>query len=243
MKKLRGRIGLAVLSIVVLICGVILWQKNNLIAVYNGLKYSEVEIEKQVADTKKQVEDALAYYELGETKLGGEGPQAEAKGEVQGAPKGESKGETRAESTADKGEEGPSIKENTKATAEEKAIVAHYTKEMYSLQGKYEGLIGGLEASGREALRALPKEQRTLANFKAIGMPYVNKALKLESTCDKEVEQILTNLQNELREIGGSEGIVGVMRQAYYTEKQLKKGYYIAQAKGIASNHLAKGNK
>ena len=111
---------------------------------------------------------------------------------------------------------------------QESDIVKTYTAQMYELQAKYLGLLGGLEASGIQALKAIPSEQRTVKKMMDVGMPFVQQGLALESQCDSEVENILHNLKEELVAIGAEYDIVETMRQTYYTEKRLKKAYYLS---------------
>lgn len=79
-----------------------------------------------------------------------------------------------------------------------------------------------------QALRAIPSDQRTVKKMMSVGMPFMQEGLALESQCDGEVENVLHHLKEELVAIGADYDIVETMRQAYYTEKRLKKAYYLS---------------
>ena len=213
-----------------IIGGAAVWkQKGNIQAVYEGMSYNQEELAHQIQSTKEEVDKVLEKYDLQHIRRLTPEEESQVK-------KGEISIEEAMERMIPVGDKEVLATEKVEAVVEkpqvipkqESDIVKTYTAKMYELQAKYLGLLGGLEASGIQALKAIPSDQRTVKKMMNIGMPFVQKGLALESQCDGEVENVLHNLKKELVAIGAEYDIVETMRQAYYTEKRLKKAYYLS---------------
>lgn len=218
--------------------GVALWQRENLQAVYEAMHYNPEELGSQIQSTKQEVERVLEKYDLESIRrLTPEEEEQVKKGELSLEEAVERMISTRNEEEAGTKEEGVESQDTPEATPEttpqavskkESDLVKASTVKMYELQAKYLGLLGELEARGMQALRAIPSDQRTVKKMMSIGMPFMQEGLALESQCDGEVENVLHHLKEELVAIGADYDIVETMRQAYYTEKRLKKAYYLS---------------
>ena len=217
--------------------GVALWQRENLQAVYEAMYYNPEELGSQIQSTKQEVERVLEKYELESIRrLTPEEEEQVKKGELSLEEAVERMMPTRNEEAGTK-EEGLESQDTPEAKPEttpqtvskkESDLVKASTVKMYELQAKYLGLLGELEARGMQALRAIPSDQRTVKKMMSVGMPFMQEGLALESQCDGEVENVLHHLKEELVAIGADYDIVETMRQAYYTEKRLKKAYYLS---------------
>lgn len=218
--------------------GVALWQRENLQAVYEAMHYNPEELGSQIQSTKQEVERVLEKYDLESIRrLTPEEEEQVKKGELSLEEAVERMMPTRNEEEVGAKEEGVESQDTPEATPEtapqavskkESDLVKASTVKMYELQAKYLGLLGELEARGMQALRAIPSDQRTVKKMMSIGMPFMQEGLALESQCDGEVENVLHHLKEELVAIGADYDIVETMRQAYYTEKRLKKAYYLS---------------
>lgn len=224
--------------------GVALWQRENLQAVYEAMHYNPEELGSQIQSTKQEVEKVLEKYDLESIRrLTPQEEEQVKKGELSleeavermlptrneekvGMKEGVGTKEEAAET-----QDTPKAKlENTSQAVSKKEsdLVKASTVKMYELQAKYLGLLGELEARGMQALRAIPSDQRTAQKMMSVGMPFMQEGLALESQCDGEVENVLYHLKEELVAIGADYDIVETMRGAYYTEKRLKKAYYLS---------------
>lgn len=218
--------------------GVALWQRENLQAVYEAMHYNPEELGSQIQSTKQEVERVLEKYDLESIRrLTPEEEEQVKKGELSLEEAVERMMPTRNEEEVGAKEEGVESQDTPEAKPEatpqavskkESDLVKASTVKMYELQAKYLGLLGELEARGMQALRAIPSDQRTVQKMMSVGMPFMQEGLALESQCDGEVENVLHHLKEELVAIGADYDIVETMRQAYYTEKRLKKAYYLS---------------
>ena len=110
-------------------------------------------------------------------------------------------------------------------------IVEKYVEKMYTLQATFLSELGGIEARARAAFAALPESERNLSTAKKLAPSFINQGLALESSCDSQVNTILNNFEAELKKAGASTTIVSSMREAYQTQKRLKKAYYLSAIK------------
>ena len=218
--------------------GVALWQRENLQAVYEAMHYNPEELGSQIQSTKQEVERVLEKYDLESIRrLTPEEEEQVKKGELSLEEAVERMMPTRNEEEVGTKEEGVESQDTPEAKPEttpqvvskkESDLVKASTVKMYELQAKYLGLLGELEARGMQALRAIPSDQRTVQKMMSVGMPFMQEGLALESQCDGEVENVLHHLKEELVAIGADYDIIETMRGAYYTEKRLKKAYYLS---------------
>lgn len=212
--------------------GVALWQRENLQAVYEAMYYNPEELGIQIQSTKQEVERVLEKYDLESIRrLTPEEEEQVKKGELSLEEAVERMMPTKNEEEAVESQDTPEAKPETTPQAvskKESDLVKASTVKMYELQAKYLGLLGELEARGMQALRAIPSDQRTVQKMMSVGMPFMQEGLALESQCDGEVEKVLHHLKEELVAIGADYDIVETMRGAYYTEKRLKKAYYLS---------------
>lgn len=237
MKKWQKITFVAIGMVLLGLGGVALWQRENLQAVYEAMYYNPEELGSQIQSTKQEVERVLEKYELESIRrLTPEEEEQVKKGELSLEEAVERMMPTRNEEAGTK-EEGLESQDTPEAKPEttpqtvskkESDLVKVSTVKMYELQAKYLALLGELEAKGIQALRAIPSDQRTVQKMMSVGMPFMQEGLALEGQCDAEVEKILRHLKEELVALGADYDIVETMRQAYYTEKRLKKAYYLS---------------
>ncbi|MGL4738419.1 MAG: hypothetical protein ACRCW2_13290 [Cellulosilyticaceae bacterium] len=258
MKKRAKRIMACVLGLLVLTGGGILfWQKENVLAAWEAVRYSEEEIGAQITNSKMQVEDALKTYQLaGIRDFTLEEEEAIRKGELsvadavarimapaqvaalsEAVEEGVDGNIPEAKPSADevlaKHEADPKPIQTAQADPQAKVdqVVADAVARMYALKGKYLGLLGGVESRAKGAFFALPQSERNIKGLQKIGTPFIKEAMSLESQCNGEVEAVLGQLRTQLKSLDADTAIVGTMQQSYDTEKRLKKAYYLSAFK------------
>lgn len=247
---------IALLAVVILLTALCLWQRNNIKALYLFITNDEAGVEQIIEDNRKELEDKIKEY--GEDMPRNFTPEEEAKiasgeisveeavelllGEETSAEENE---ETLVvgdeETSADVPEENqtPEVKEENnsdKADSKDKTkekntgsdIIKKYTAKFYSLKAYYLGQLGSIESQAKSDYSALTKEQKKSLSKTAFASKYINYALSLESECDSQVESLLAEMKTELTETGADTSVIGVIRQAYNSEKAAKKADYMS---------------
>lgn len=222
------------------VVGVGLWQKENVSAVVNFARYSQEEIEEQIASSKNTVEKALSEYEvpvLRDFTL--EEEEKIRKGEITAeeainlilkssdtqngtAQQGNSPSEQINEQTVDAVDDGTSSDNNVDK------IIGESVTKMYSLKAYYLGKLGGLEKSMRKQYNSLDKSERNASTIKDIVSQNLGQVAAFESECDAKVDEVLVSLETQLKSQNASTEIVETLREAYVSEKSLKKSYYLS---------------
>ncbi len=96
--------------------------------------------------------------------------------------------------------------------------------ELYVIQADF---ISRLEQMGDRAYEDYKASGYDRDNVMTIVDSYSGEVAKLERECDKKVRNLLAELEEELKKAGGDLSIVTKVRQYYYSEKSLKKTYYL----------------
>ena len=113
---------------------------------------------------------------------------------------------------------------NTTATAKDSS---YYLASLYSTKERYLGYLDNMVDSAVSEYKALESSKRTRSKKLEIGASYVKKALALEKECDAEVASILSSLEKQLKAEGKSTSIISTLNNAYKSEKNLKRAYYL----------------
>lgn len=94
--------------------------------------------------------------------------------------------------------------------------------EIYLLRSTYLNEIEKLIEDTKQAYRALPKEEHTLAGKMKLVEKMIPKGNKLEDDCDARMEELLGELTDILQRQGLSTAIVDEIRTTYKEQKELK---------------------
>lgn len=132
-------------------------------------------------------------------------------------PSGEEADETMNETTNDEAE----IQVKTVSRTNE--IIA----EFYLLKAEFLNKIDDLIAQGQAERLAIPKEERTMTVKLNMAKKYLKLGTELESQCDKQMKELLGELENELKNSEQDTSIVSEIRELYNEEKALKKASLI----------------
>ena len=106
------------------------------------------------------------------------------------------------------------------------AIVGDRIVELYSLKAYYLGQLGQIEASAKRDYLSLPKEKRGLMGKNTIVNKYMGVAVGHMNACDAKVNSLLAGLEADLRAANADTSIIKTIRDAYESEKTMKKAYY-----------------
>lgn len=252
--------GLAGMGIAVLmaLAGVGIWQRENAQAIWEGMSYNEDELKIQMETSKEKIQEALQEYEIkGVRELTVEEEEKLMKGELSVEEavslilnQADQPTQEEEKTLAEKDEldqpisstENDQVAQNNEATlnngsstestqVEVGEIVEKYVEKMYVMQATFLSELGKLEARARTVYAQLPKEERNLSTAQKLAPSFINQGLALENSCDSQVNAILSDFEVELKKAGASTAIVSNMREAYQTQKRLKKAYYLSAIK------------
>jgi len=236
MKKFFKVLGIIFLILIVIVAGLTIWKWDLIKAVYIGYTSTPEEITQKMDEAQetmqKNIEEhtGIKFREPTEEEQAlidsGKVTKAEIFEKIlnETIEKFIQSGDELSEKDSP-GEETPS--ENS----EYNRIVTEYTGKLYAIKGKYISMLNGLISQADSEFHALPKEQWTTSNRSKIISKYIGVAAGYESSCDSEVNSLLSSLTNELKAIGADTSIVSSMKEVYYEEKSLQIAYYTSQMK------------
>lgn len=227
MKK-RTKILLGILlTILVAVAALGIWQRNNISAVFKSFSKTEEEIAAELNDSKKQLEDELREkYGTVVSDFSAEEERQIMKGELS-AEEVKSKLDKKYEES--KGSAAALASGNS---AEVDKLIGDKVIEMYSLKAYYLGQLGQIEASVKKEYIAFPKEKQNLIGKQELVSKYMGTALSLLNQCDSQVNKLLADLEKGLKKLNADTSIIKTIRDAYENEKALKKAYYLKLMEG-----------
>ncbi len=236
MKKTKGCLGcgcLVVIVILIIIAVVAFTQRNNISAVITGANSSDEEIQQQIADNKKEVEQELENYNIsGLRDFTFEEEEAIRKGDL---TVDEAMANIMAESNVSAQQQGSQVSAEASDASQSKAssggaqssqaqasaIVSEYTVKLYSLKANYLGQIGNLIDQAKA-------DHKNGMGTGALMSKYLGRAASLENEADSQVDSLLSEMRGKLNAVGADTSIVSTMKSSYENEKALKKSYYMS---------------
>lgn len=222
MKK-RNVIILTIFIIIILAITVMaIYQRNNISAVITSVSKTEEEIAKELDNSKKQLATEL------EEKYSTVVSDLTADEEKQ-IMKGELSVQEAVENINKKYEEKKTNNNNASKVDE---LIGDKVIELYSLKAYYLGQLGQMEATVKREYSALPKEKKNLLGIKEIANKHMGTAMSLLNQCDKQVNDLISQLEKELKSLKADTSILKTIRDTYENEKALKKAYYLKILEG-----------
>lgn len=216
-----------VLTILVAVVVIGIWQRNNIAAVVKSVSKSQEEIAGELNSSKKQLENELSekYTTIVSDFT------AEEERQIM-------KGELSIEEVKNRLDRKYEEKKNSSSavtspqSAEVDKLIGDKVIELYSLKAYYLGQLGQIEASVKKDYIAMPQEKRNLVGKQELATKYMGTALSLMNQCDAQVNELLSGLEKSLKKLNGDTAIIKTIRDAYENEKALKKAYYLKLLEG-----------
>lgn len=216
-----------VLTILVAVVVIGIWQRNNIAAVVKSVSKSQEEIAGELNSSKKQLENELSekYTTIVSDFT------AEEERQIM-------KGELSIEEVKNRLDRKYEEKKNASSavtspqSAEVDKLIGDKVIELYSLKAYYLGQLGQIEASVKKDYIAMPEEKRNLVGKQELVTKYMGTALSLMNQCDAQVNELLSGLEKSLKKLNGDTAIIKTIRDAYENEKALKKAYYLKLLEG-----------
>lgn len=236
MKK-SVKILLTLLLIIVIIAGALMfWQRDNISALINGMKYSSDDLALQLDTKREELKTQVEKYTSAqindisaedEEKLFSGGMTIEEISDKYKLPIDVMKenNDQDPESSNNIDDTSNVSKDNSK---EIDKAVSTGVSNLYALKAKYVSKLGELEREVISEYSNLPKEQQNASSKKEIVTKNINYIAEMEQKCDNDVVKVLSTLEGQLKELNGDTEIVSILREAYDNEKELKKSYYLS---------------
>ena len=236
MKKIN-KILLTILTIIVFaFAAVVVWQYDNISALLNGMNKSTedlaLEIDKKRDDLKTEVEK---YTNSPIIDITAEDEQKLIKGEISLEEISEEYNlsiEYMKDEEVNKAPEDISTEiptgvpvDNSKQIEKE---IGDSVGRMYALKAKYVNKLGELEREVIDQYAKLPESKQNMDAKKELVMSNLDYIAKLEKTCDTEVGEVISSLEENLKDLGGDLKIIQILKKSYNDEKELKKSYYLS---------------
>lgn len=258
----KRRIVLIVLAVVlILLAAVGIWQRENIKAFVDSLRYSEDQIEQKLDDNTQKMQeivDKTDYIQI-RGALTPEEEKALASGEITSNEAMQIvKGDTTLESLRELKDKDssrtantPDVKDNASdgknnqtsppptepvQPAKQPTAADIMQEEVSSIVAQLyvekSNFIGQLETLANQAVASYEASGGGKEKATEIMNSYLPTAASLESSADQKVNALLSQLEASLKKGGGDLSLVNEVRQCYYEEKSLKKSYYLSKIYG-----------
>ncbi len=225
---------LIIIAILVAIAGIVtFFQRDNIKALYYSKNSSLPTIEKQLRENSSQQDNAVSGFAV--RKLTDEEKQeikdgildsTDALNRIVEAKANEETTKTKIEADGVKSNESPLPSVSPKNDYD--AQLAGLIGQIYVLEATYSGAVENLLSSAVDEYKALPPEQHTSKNKVSIGAKYLGIATSMESKCDQQMAAILNDIESVLISSGKDLSLLSRIKNAYESEKTLKKEYYLS---------------
>lgn len=243
-KHIALKVFLIILFFLILGCAVIgIMQRQNISAVVDAAKYSKEDIQKQMGDTKTEVQKTLKEYDapvirdftpeeeedIRKGKITADEAVAkiiEESGAAENSSVASSGNQTNS-SGNNSGKANGSVSTENKNSAEKtstdsvSSLVSTYTIELYKLKANYLGQIGNVIDEARAA-------HKSGVSASSLVSQYMGRLGSLEGEADSRVNAKISELRSKLTELGADTSICDTMKSSYEKEKRLKKAYYLS---------------
>jgi len=210
MKKKKHIVLWILLAVVILICGVLFWQRDNIKAAIIGLKSTPEEIEAMLeANTESMQKSVEQEIGISVRALTEEEKEALRSGSLD-------ESELIDELTED---------ELTPYQKEMSDLIA----KIYVMYADYTGILTDMYDQAKREYKAktdAEKEKKALVKW---GAGYIDRAASLEKQCDGEMDEILARMETLIKENGGDLSLIDQIIEAYANEKSLQKSWYLAK--------------
>lgn len=240
------KVAAGVLVVLVVVVGLLWWQKENLEAIKKATQYSREELEDQLQQNQQAIKDAVNDApEVVVRDVTEEEKQALKDGTLSqdelinrltddaGQTAVKPSVPESAESTpaaSDQQEMSPPTKEENKLNDEAyQKAVSTIVAEVYVLRESYTLELDAMYEAAKAEYRVMPDSEKTTEKLMKWAMGYVSKANQMEKACDATMKDILARLKTLIQENDGDLSLVDTMAYSYANEKSLKKAWYMSK--------------
>lgn len=248
--KCRAKIVCGVLLTAIIVVGALtVWQWNNIRAAFSFVRFSQSELEDKLSKNDQTVKDAmdaapevtirditqeekqalrdgtLTQEELVQSLL--QKPQAEPE-QKEPEPSPQTKPEqVPKEDSPSQSTQPPAQPEPSEYERQVNALIA----QVLVLREEFLIKLDNLQAAAIADYKAIPEKERTTTKLLNMVSGYLAKGLELEKQCDAQIEAIAVELDQLARENGGDPELAQTVFDTYVEEKSLKKAWYMAELK------------
>lgn len=237
MKRAMKVICGSVLTLVILMGGLAIWQWDNIEAGLHFLQFSKEELEQQITDNDQAIRDAMNKAEdVVVRDLTEEEKQALRDGTVS---KEELAGQLvqvqkPAPQPDDQKSEEEKAEEEQKRLEEEKKLayqqkLSELIAEVYVLREEYLIALDNMRSEAIADYKAIPSSGRTKAVITNLVSAYLARATNMEKECDKKMDAIVSEMAKLIKDNDGDMTTVDTVIKTYAEEKKLKKAWYMAE--------------
>ena len=231
----------AVLVLALVLAGLAWRQQENLKAVRDALRYSQEELEQQLADNQQTIRDAVdAAPEVSVREVTDEERQALRDGTVTREELIESLLNTEGAEAVSEPPVSYTVPEQPAETAEPaelpKPAEQVYQRELsaliakvYVLREEYTMALDDMYDAAKADYNALSEEKRSKWYLISLAGSYLDRANALEAQCDSQMDEIVTAMESLIRANGGDMALVDKVVYTYANEKSLKKAWYMSE--------------
>lgn len=232
---------LSILLLIIIALGITVYLNfDNIVAIYEATQYTTEEIEQKIAENEKKAAEVLDKYTKTEIKpLSEEDAKKMADGELtEEEAVNLILGKTEPEQSSPTEEQQPtqSTVENNQQTTEEvveeendevEEKIGELVAKIYILKARYNDMIEKENYNVASDFYSLPKEEQTKERKYQMGLTFMNNLISLQKRCDGEMEVILSELAELLKNNDMSTELVDEIRKSYEEEKKSKKAYFV----------------
>lgn len=222
MKKFLKTLSVIILILVIVLVGILLWQRKNIESILMGVSQNSEQIEQKRNENQETlVGDVNDYMDTPAREMTDEEIGQIEQGETTAAEVYQKIFEEKNKETEN------TIPEQAVANAKDKdRIISQYMSELYRLQNEYTAKAEATIAEGASYYESIKKHPQDAAARASTITKFTSVVRNLEKECDSEVETVIKNMTADLNAIGADTSIIESVRATYANEKQLKLSYY-----------------
>ena len=215
-QKKRRRIWLIVLAaVLILLIGLFLWQRENIMALYRALTMDSETIAQTLEEKRN------SHHKAREEEYGLQIP-------VRPASTAECDDLLNGRKTVAEVKEARGVGQQEYDESRD-GLIKKCMEELYAYKADVMGVLGGYKQEALDQWKALPKKERTEAKKASIAGDGMEKCVSYEITVDGKVTEILDVYRGKMKAIGEQTKPIDDLWFYYCDEKEAEKTYYMDQ--------------
>lgn len=247
MKRWKKVLLIVLLALLAVIVGILIWQRDNIKALYIALTTDQETILKNMEQSKQELEDSLTDYDItvfaptkeqNEALLNGTASADEIKTALGIDDTDDQDAVSSGVEPTEKPDQSPAPSESLKPGGQSQtdsdstqkqanALVEKCVAELYACQVDLMAELGSMKQRALDEWNSLDAEEQTTQRLQQIGLDGLMKCYDLEVVTDQEVKAILATYRTKLEAIGADTAVLDSLWKYYSDEKASQKAYYI----------------